>query len=272
MKYYACKYSLIQFAPFRETDEFANVGVLLACDDFRFFDFRIETQHTKRYTDFFHNLDVKFYNFAVKSYEEKLQEVQLLLQQNSYQKALDIFDAVVQPREPAIRFGAPRVILSEDPKQELEKLFQHYVRLGFTALPNYKKEYTKRIKGWLEELNLVPEKNFKELFVGNEEYKFKLPLVQNFQQKKKIIQPFVFNQNSSTKIYQYADEWLGKFKRLKDFGELPKDVLFTVDAAASLNDEQNDALQAVLRDMANFTDTAYGDELEVKRRVIEFAV
>lgn len=273
MKYYACKYSLIQFAPFRETDEFANIGVLLACDDQRFFDFRIESQQTKRYTQFFHNLDVGFYKFAAKSYEQKLEEVQLALQKNSYQKALEVFDKVVQPREPAIRFGAPRVLLTTDPKQELEKLFQYYVRLGFTAKLNYKADYERHIKGWLNELNLVPEKRFKITKVGVPEYELTLPFVQTLDQKKKVIQPFLFNQATPTKLYQYADEWLGKFKRLKHLGCFPDERLFTVkaDEAVKAEPQKEEALQKILRDLKDMADIAYGDDAEVKQQVHDFA-
>lgn len=273
MKYYACKYSLIQFAPFRETDEFANIGVLLACDDQRFFDFRIETRQTKRYTHFFHNLDVSFYKFAAKSYEQKLEEVQLALHKNSYQKPLEVFDTVVQPREPVIRFGAPRVLLTSDPKQELDRLFQHYVRLGFTDKANHKYEYEKRIKGWLNELNLVPEKRFKNAQIGMPEYNLKLPFVQKFDQKTKIIQPFLFNQTTPTKLYQYADEWLGKFKRLKQLGCLPDERLFTI-KVDGINPEfqQKDTLQKILKDLKDIADIAYGDDAKVKQQVYDFAV
>ena len=37
-----CFYSVLRFCPYRETDEFVNVGVILACPATGFLDFKFE--------------------------------------------------------------------------------------------------------------------------------------------------------------------------------------------------------------------------------------
>ena len=39
-----CNFAVLRFRPYRETGEFVNIGVVLACPAARFFDFHVETQ------------------------------------------------------------------------------------------------------------------------------------------------------------------------------------------------------------------------------------
>ncbi len=45
MKLVACRYAVVQFAPYRETGEFANAGVVLMCPETGHFDFKLQTPH-----------------------------------------------------------------------------------------------------------------------------------------------------------------------------------------------------------------------------------
>ena len=42
MKRFACHYAIIRFLPYPETQEFANVGVVLACPESGYFGFKLE--------------------------------------------------------------------------------------------------------------------------------------------------------------------------------------------------------------------------------------
>ena len=59
MKKIACRYAIIQFMPYTETGEFANVGVVLACPETGYFDFKLQTKRYARITAFFNELDAK---------------------------------------------------------------------------------------------------------------------------------------------------------------------------------------------------------------------
>ena len=75
MKLVACRYAVVQFAPYRETGEFANAGVVLMCPETGYFGFKLQTRRTKRITDFFDELPRSYYVRAVKAMEDELQRV-----------------------------------------------------------------------------------------------------------------------------------------------------------------------------------------------------
>lgn len=271
MKYYGCQYSLIRFAPFQETDEFANIGVLISCEELQYFDFRIETQKTARYTNFFRNLESSFFKFAAKEFEQELLRLKQICQKNASINVRETFSTVTHPREAAVYFGNTRALLTKNPREELDRLFNYYVEQGFTEKPNHKKDYEARIKNWLNDLNLPAEARFKQAKVGTPEYEATLPLVQSLDKHTKIIQPFYFSQDNATKIFQYADNLLNKFKRLKSLESLPEKTLFTVEAGGLKDNLQKEAFDKVLIELHEFTEVAHGDDEAVKEQVLDFA-
>ena len=46
----ACQYAIVRFAPFVETGEFANVGIIMMAPKQRFFAFELELKRYKRIT------------------------------------------------------------------------------------------------------------------------------------------------------------------------------------------------------------------------------
>ncbi len=47
-----CNYAVIRFLPYPETEEFVNVGVILACPETRTIDYMLETRRRDRITGF----------------------------------------------------------------------------------------------------------------------------------------------------------------------------------------------------------------------------
>lgn len=68
----ACQYAIVRFAPFVETGEFANVGILMIAPKERFFGFKLETRRHGRITRFFEELDRKHYTQALYQVREEL--------------------------------------------------------------------------------------------------------------------------------------------------------------------------------------------------------
>jgi hypothetical protein len=56
MKKFACRYAVVQFVPYSETGEFANVGVVLICPETGYFGFQLQTRKYARVTAFFDEL------------------------------------------------------------------------------------------------------------------------------------------------------------------------------------------------------------------------
>ncbi len=60
----ACQYVIVRFAPYVETGEFANVGILMMAPRHGYFGFKLETRRHGRITRFFEELEPKLYREA----------------------------------------------------------------------------------------------------------------------------------------------------------------------------------------------------------------
>ena len=275
MKRFACKYSVIQFQPYPETGEFANVGVLLVCEKARLLDFRLETRKTSRYTAFFQNLDAKLYRFATGNLAREMERVQDLTKKRDQRDLEAAFEGLIHPRETILRFGAPRVVLTEDPKAELEALFEHYVRHGFAKDANYEAELERRVRKSLQGLKLPAP--FKTKKVGNDLYAVQFPLVQTLHDRPaKAIKPFYLGQQTANAIYDHADRWTVKLKRLDALGLKPEKVLFAIQGPR-LGDTADDkkrcfAFQEVREDLANYAEIVLDQDNRSAQAIRSFAL
>lgn len=266
----ACKYSVIQFLPYPETGEFANVGILLACDKTNLLDFRLETRKAKRYTAFFQNLEAQIFRLATKQLSEEFRHVRNEMAHGLRGTAGATFETITRPRETMLRFGAPRVVLTEDPQKELDSLFEHYVLHGFAKEANYEAELERRVKQLLQDLNLRAP--FKPAKVGNDLFAVQFPLVQTLDGKpSKVIKPFFLGQATPGAIYQHGDQWLAKLARLKNMGLMPENILFALKGPALAGEtqaNQRKAFEDIRQDLANLvivTDARNGLDTETIR-------
>lgn len=231
MKQLACRYAVVQFMPYTETGEFANVGVVLMCAQTGYFGFKLQTRKHKRVTDFFDELPRDVYLRAVQGIGNELKRVATIAEASRTQGRpdflRDVFEGLVHPREAIIRFSKPRVVLTDDPAQELARKFDHYVDRAF-ATPEYvEHEIERRIKALLNTLDLA--RPFRPARVGDDEVYARFPLVQQRGEAiAKIIKPFNLNQDEPMGIYDHGGAWLMRVQRLRKRNLLPHDVLFAV--------------------------------------------
>jgi hypothetical protein len=232
MKQVACRYAVVQFVPYLETGEFANVGVAMVCPHTGYFGFKLQnTRKTKRITSFFDELPRAVFARAVQGIRTELQRIDELVTRQAAagrpETLREVFEGLVHPREAIIRFSAPRVVLTDDPARELAEKFDHYVDRSF-ATPEYvEQEIERRIKALLGSLELkLP---FRPARVGDEEVYVRFPLVQQRGATvAKIIKPFNLNQAEPMGIYDHGGTWLQRIQRLRKRNLLPNDVLFAV--------------------------------------------
>ncbi|KXJ42263.1 DUF3037 domain-containing protein [Marinobacter sp. Hex_13] len=278
MERLACKYSVIQFLPYPETGEFANVGVLLVCEKTGLLDFRLETKRTSRYTSFFQNLDVGLYRFATKNLGEEMKRVRNLVAHGEQHNLLAAFDGLTHPRETILRFGTPRVVLTENPAAELDALFEHYVRHGFAKDANYEAELERKVKQCLQGLKLAAP--FRNKKVGNDLYAVQFPLVQTLGNKAtKAIKPFFLGQQTPNAIYDHADRWIAKLKRLEDMDLMPERVLFAVKGPQQTQVSDADdyrkrdfAFHEVRNELSSFAEIALDKDGNGIQAIRDFAV
>lgn len=149
IKKLACNYTILRFLPYAEPGEFVNLGVALACPDLHWFDYRLETRRLDRITDFFPELKQNKAAFVEgrKLFKDELDRVSKMMNdgkgdvQLRFKEDAKLFNQVflnlVRPREEVFCFSPPRTCLTEEPKAELERLFNFYVERGFAQRQEY---------------------------------------------------------------------------------------------------------------------------------------
>lgn len=273
MKLLACRYAVVQFAPYRETGEFAHAGVVLMCPETGYFDFKLQTRRTKRITDFFDELPRDFYLRAVKAMSSELERVGQLVADvpstGSADQLRHLFDSLIHPREAMVRFSAPRAVMTADPAAELIKQFDHQVERTF-ATPEYVEQaMERRIKALLSGLQLAAP--FVPLRVGNDEFHARFQLVQEQDGvQTKIIKPFHLNQAETVGIYEHGDAWLQKIKRLRDRKLLPDAVLFAVKAPALADSKRYAAYSEICSDLHRLAVQTVDESAE--QQITDFAL
>ena len=139
---FACHYAIVRFLPFVETDEFANVGVVLFSPKARFFGFRLMTTRHARVTAFFDQLDGKVFRSVMRQAQEELQRVadafnalgtDQSLGAFDHQAAFALWSELTKPLASVLRISEPRVAMAVAPEVKLQELFAFYVERNFVA-------------------------------------------------------------------------------------------------------------------------------------------
>ena len=251
----ACQYAIVRFAPFVETGEFANVGILMMAPKDRFFGFQLETRRFARITRFFRELDRKHYLKAVQNVQAELERVHDVLKAHGFDRrrkfndvefAQRLFAEVIRPRESTIRFGEPRVTLAENPAQKLKELFAYYVERNFVTKQYSETLLEKNVRRWLVDAHVADR--FQPETVGDEAFPIKFPFVELRDSTPfKIIKPLNLAQAEPRQIIERGGFWAFRLRELRRRHRLPERVLFTVAGPDSPNEARksafNDAIQ-----------------------------
>ena len=253
MKNFACRYAIVQFAPYTETGEFANVGIVTACPETGFFDFKLQTRRYARITAFFDELNAEVYRMALRSIQTELERIQRVIRDlpdtsKRADQIREMLTALAHPREAMVRFSQVRPILTPEPAAQLVKLFDHYVDHSF-ATPEYVEQtITKRIQVLLDGLALPAP--FKSERIGDDQIHANFPLVQRVDgELAKIIKPFNLAQDEANRIFDHGDAWLQKVRRMRRRNLLPRDVLFAVAAPPEADSKRFGAYQEICTEL-----------------------
>ncbi len=277
MKKTACQYTIVRFAPFIETGEFANVGILMMAPKARYFDYMLLTRRHGRITKFFEELDAKVFKSTMSALKDELGRVRSVLKAHDYDRCYKINDVefaqgmfaeIVRPRETILRFSESRAVLAEDPKKTLKELFAFYIERNF-----FTKEYRETVldRG-IRDLLLQAQvgERFTSKKVGNDEYFVTFPFVEMHTKiPVKIIKPLHLGQENSSKILEHGGKWEFRVRELRKHHDLsPGKILFAVDGPGG-NDSRGEACREVM-DMLRET----GSNIQpytMKEKILDFA-
>lgn len=251
VKLHACKYAVIRFVPFSETEEFVNIGVILACPTLNFFDFKLQQKRRHaRVTDFFSDVGRDVYKEALEMFSQELSRVQGIIhtqEPKSADQIRKLFDALIHPREALIQFSSQRVRMAADPKDMLKTLFSYYVERNFVT-PEYKEQVLeRRVRTLVHGLKLPAP--FRALELGDEFTAAHFPLVQQVNSiPVKAIKPFFLGQSDPSKIISHGGFWVDRIRRMRARNLLPKDILFAVEGPAPNDGKRYSAFREICED------------------------
>lgn len=274
----ACHYAIIRFAPFVETGEFANVGVLVYAPKKRFFEFRLlAVQKHRRITHFFEEMKPEVYKEAVRNLRDELKRVRDMAQHGSLsdERTLDdhglayhLFKEVVRPREGLVRFSSPRIVLAERPQEKLEELFKFYVERSFVTKEYEEAAFEKAVRRWLSEAKLV--ERFQKLSVGDELYSVNFPFVEEREERPiKAIKPLFLGQDQPRKIIEHGGKWVFRLQELAQRDHMPEKVMFTVGGPGEKSGDRKDAFEHIVEKLRQ-TGVMVADRRD-KDTVMDFA-
>jgi hypothetical protein len=249
----ACRYAIVQFMPYSETGEFANVGIVLACPTTGFFGFQLQIRKHRRVTAFFDELMPDVYRTALKMIQGELERVQHIVWElpDTPARADQIralMDGLTHPREALVRFGATRPLLTADPRAELKRLFDHYVDRAFATQEYVETAIAKRLQVLIAGLTLPAP--FKAERIGDDQIHATFPLVQRRDDHlTKIIKPFNLAQDEANAIFDHGSVWARKIQRMRKRHMLPDDVLFAVAAPPRGDVKRFSAYEEVVQEL-----------------------
>lgn len=269
MNQHLCKYAVVRFLPYRETEEFVNVGVVVLCEALGYLGFLLEKRRSTRVTDFFNELDGAVYREGIKSIESEITRLSprandsvdgCLTLAGGAPNLLSAFDFLVRPRKTLFHFSDVRVAITPDPSAKLKELFGHYVRRQFAQPKEYQEQLMREaIQDHLKQWNL--SKLYQPLEVGTDIYRMKFPFVhQTHAVPVRAIRALHLNLRDTTEILRKGDQVVGGLRRIKEGGELPEDCLVVVKAPKPGN-QMHDVAQQVCEDLRKLDvlTTSYSD-------------
>lgn len=126
-----CNYAILRFLPYPDSGEFVNVGVVVGCMQPCFLHFLMEdSRMPARVKAFFPEQSEEKFVAAQKAMQEEFKRLESMV--NQFRDPISCqrtFHEVVRPRESLFRFSEPRTILTSDPGNLSEQLFDRYVRM-----------------------------------------------------------------------------------------------------------------------------------------------
>ncbi|WP_454268571.1 DUF3037 domain-containing protein [Roseovarius sp. MBR-51] len=231
-------YTIVRFAPFSETGEFANIGIVLISPSLNYFDFKVQRKKYRRITAFFAEAYPKVYQSAVRNLCEELTRMRAATTRDRKQLALNfeersltnlLLHELTRKKEGVIRFSEVRMVLAKDASSELERLYRYYVDRDF-ATPQYVEQIMeKEVRGSLKFLGLSDR--YAEMRLRDGVYQARFPFVEmQGDAAHDVIKPISLKQERPESIIEHGNKWSYAVRRLRQSGVIRGSVLFPIRA------------------------------------------
>ncbi len=252
MNRFACQYAIIRFLPYAETGEFANVGVVLACPATGYLGARLmPARKTGRITGFFEQLDKRIYREAMAYLKEELSRIGKLVADRGASNPTFVqqsFAGLVRPREALLRFGETRVILADQPKDTLSKLFATIVERDFADRTYHDQILVRGVRETLRKANL--RDYFRPADIGDQDLHIHVPFVHEREGHPQLaIKPLDLAKDEPNQVYDVGSRWVGRVRLLQRHKLLPEGMLFAVNMPDAKHKRARMAVEEILGDL-----------------------
>ena len=224
-----CKYSIIRFQPYPETEEFANIGIVLYATASKRLEFRLlDGKQHARITGFFDPKCKDIFVQTSKIIRAEIERIKKFLDETAGVD-VDLYGELIRCREDIIRFSDSRVLFSIDPVATVDKLFEHYIHRSFIHEPGHEEKMKKQVRELLDSRNLG--KKYREDTIGEaDKYEVRFPFVCK-NTKQTVIKPIHFKQDKPSLLIDHGLSWLAKVQQLEKYHFIrPDEILFAYDA------------------------------------------
>ncbi len=225
-----CLYAIVRFCPFVETEEFANVGIVMLVPQQKRLVFKLMTRKHARVTGFFEQFDGAVFRAVIGGLREECDRAARMINNEStdVQAAKALFQEIVRARETVIKFSAVRPTLVDDPTFALDDLYGHYVERDFVTKEYRETILERAMRRWLNGAGFGAR--FDRHEVGNAEYHAVFPFVETAGSINiTAIKPLNLAQDQPSKILEHGGNWLFRVQTLQRKGLLPQKVIFPVE-------------------------------------------
>ncbi|GAB2850092.1 DUF3037 domain-containing protein [Pseudoduganella ginsengisoli] len=265
-----CLYAIVRFCPFVETEEFANVGIVMLAPQQRRLTFKLMTKKHARVTGFFEQLDGTVFRAVISGLREELVRTADMINgaDTDVETAKALFHEIVRARETVVKFSAVRAILADDPKSTLDDLYGHYVERDFVT-KEYRETVLERVmRRWLKTAGFG--ERFERMEVGNAEYHAVFPFVEACGPiQVTAIKPLNLAQDQPSKILDHGGNWLFRVQTLRRKDLLPQKVLFPVEGPSD-DGPRGKAFREIVGELSEVGATVldYNDKLALAESLV----
>lgn len=222
------RYSVIRFMPFTETQEFANVGIVIHAPQTGSVLFKLANKRFARVSQFFDDLDGQLYSNAIEMFNFELKRIQDFTKGMRGKELAGFMDEVTRQREGFLTFSETAALLTNDSLElVLETLFGQYVGRSFNTKEHRETILVKKLK---KQLDSVTKYKFTKSKLNADYVSFELPLVATDSVTTKAIKPLSFYQSKPLKLIDHGEFWISRIKYLLNSNTLDaNDFLFAID-------------------------------------------
>ena len=166
------------------------------------------------------------------------------------QSLSQFFHYFTAKRESIFHFSQARVVLTNNPGEEMKKIYDRYVNHSDYTKTRREEVLAKELKRSIDRIDAL-KNMYKNQTINGTLSKFSMPLVAKRNDViSRAIKPLAFEQSEPGKMMEHGDTWVMRVTRAAEENLLNiDDILFTIEVPESLTAGQSKVIDTIKRTM-----------------------